>query len=426
MPAAVLRVPPRREAGQAARGVCGAERTGRLPGGGGGVSGHPADPATGPEAVGKLRERFSLARVVLVGDRGLLPQARIKALRCHPGQGWVSALRAPQVRVRIEREALDLSLFDERNLAALASSAYPGERLVACRGPLPAADRKRTREARLAATEDGLARVAREAARWTRTPLGAAELGRKVGRVLERHKMAKYFAWKVVDGQLHYRRAVEQSAAEAHLDGISVLRTSEPVERLSVVATVRTDKGPVDVERRFRALPGQAIRVRPLHPREERRGRHGRRLPHKEEHVALLASREEAAASLQSTQHPPDFIAPLVQLTGRRPRSHPAPPRRPHGRIPQRHGQGPRLGARGRPGPQHRGSPWRRTNRRRGPRGRSPGPARTTASRRTVWARCSPHWPRAVAIPAGWRPIPPRQRLRWARSPPPPSTAPPY
>ena len=236
-------------------------------------AGNTTDPETVPDALRKLRERFGLERVVLVGDRGLLTQARIEDLQRHPGLGWVSALRAPQVRALVEQEALQLSLFDERNLAELASPDYPGERLVACRNPLLAADRKRTREALLAATQDGLARIAREAARRTRTPMGAAELGRKVGRVLDRHKMARHFAWQVVDGRLHYRRNVEKIAAEARLDGIYVLRTSEPAERLSAADTVRTYKGLADVERWFRALKGPDIRVRPIHHREERRVR---------------------------------------------------------------------------------------------------------------------------------------------------------
>ena len=235
--------------------------------------GDTSDPSTVPDQVGKLRQRFGLQRIVLVGDRGLLTQARIEDLQRHPGLGWVSALRAPQVRALVEQEALQLSLFDTRNLAELASPDYPGERLVACHNPLLAAQRARTRGALLAATEAGLERVAREAARRTKTPLGAAELGRKVGRVLEKHKMAKHFIWEVVDGRLAYRRNDETIAAEARLDGIYVLRTSEPEERLSAADTVRTYKGLADVERWFRALKGPEIRVRPIHHREERRVR---------------------------------------------------------------------------------------------------------------------------------------------------------
>ena len=235
--------------------------------------GNTADPNTVPDQVAKLKERFGLKRVVLVGDRGLLTQVQIEHLKRHRGLGWVSALRAPQTRALVEQDALQLSLFDEQNLAELVSPDYPGERLVACYNPLLAEERARKREELLAATEAGLERVAREAARRTRTPLDAAELGRKVGRVLARHKMGKHFQWEVEDGQLRYRRNVEQVDAEARLDGIYVLRTSEPAQRLSRQDTVRAYKGLSDVERWFRTLKGLEVRVRPIRHREERRVR---------------------------------------------------------------------------------------------------------------------------------------------------------
>ena len=157
--------------------------------------GNTADPNTVPDQVTKLKERFGLERVVLVGDRGLLTQVQIEHLKRHRSLGWVSALKAPQIRALVEQDALQLSLFDEQNLAEIVSPDYPGERLVACYNPLLAGERARKREELLAATEAGLERVAREAARRTRTPLDAAELGRKVGRVLGRHKMGKHFEW---------------------------------------------------------------------------------------------------------------------------------------------------------------------------------------------------------------------------------------
>ena len=235
--------------------------------------GHTADPNTVADQVLKLREHFGLERVVLVGDRGLLTQVRIEHLKRHPGLGWVSALRAPQVRSLVESEALQLSLFDEQNLAEFVSPHYPGERLVGCYNPLLAEERARKREALLAATEAGLERVAREAARRTRTPLDAAHIGHKVGRIIARHKMAKHFRWEVREGRLVYERDHERVDAEARLDGLYVLRTSEPAQRLSPEDTVRTYKGLADVERWFRALKGRDIRVRPIHHREERRVR---------------------------------------------------------------------------------------------------------------------------------------------------------
>ena len=235
--------------------------------------GNTADPNTVPDQVSKLQEHFGLERVVLVGDRGLLTQVQIEHLKRHPGLGWVSALKTSQLRALVEQHALQLSLFDERNLAEIVCEAYPGERLVACYNPLLAQERARKREALLVATEAALQRVAREAARRTRKPLGAAETGRKVGRVLGRHKVAKHFEWEVEHGRLHYRRHAERIEAEARLDGIYVLRTSEPATRLSSQDTVRTYKGLADVERWFRTLKGLEIRVRPIRHREERRVR---------------------------------------------------------------------------------------------------------------------------------------------------------
>ena len=145
---------------------------------------HTADPNTVPDQVTNLEERFGLDRVVLVGDRGVLAHVQVEHLKRHRGLGWVSTLRAPQIRALVEQDLWQLSLFDEQNLAELVSPDYPGERLVACYHPLLAEERARKGEELLAATEAGLERVVREAARRTRTPLGAAELGRKFGRVL--------------------------------------------------------------------------------------------------------------------------------------------------------------------------------------------------------------------------------------------------
>ena len=235
--------------------------------------GNTADPNTVADQVVKLQERFGLEQVVLVGDRGLLTQVQIEHLKRHRGLGWVSALKSLQIRALVEQHALQLSLFDEQNLAEIVSEDYPGERLVACYNPLLAEERSRKREELLAATEAGLERVAREAARRTRKRFGAAELGRKVGRVLGRHKMGKHFDWEVENGRLRYRRSAERIEAEARLDGIYVLRTSEPAARLSAQDTVRTYKGLADVERWFRTLKGLEVRVRPIRHREERRVR---------------------------------------------------------------------------------------------------------------------------------------------------------
>ena len=209
--------------------------------------------------------------MVLVGDRGLLTQVQIDHLKRHPGLGWISALRAVQVRSLVEAEALQLSLFDEQHLAEFVSPDYPGERLVACYNPLLAEERARKREALLTATEAGLERIAREAARRTRTPLDAAQLGHKVGRVIARHKMAKHFRWTVHDGRLVYERDHARIDAEARLDGIYVLRTNEPAERLShKTRCAPTRDWPTSSAG---SAPGSTSRVRPIRHREERRVR---------------------------------------------------------------------------------------------------------------------------------------------------------
>ena len=229
--------------------------------------GNTADPNTVADQVVKLQERFGLERVALVGDRGLLTQVRIEHLKRHRGLGWVSALKSLQVRAPVEQHALLRSLFDEQNLAEIVSSDYPGERLVACCNPLLAEERSRKREELLTTTEAGLERVAREAARRTRTPLGAAELGRKVGRVLGRHKVGKHVAWEFDNARLRYQRNAERIEAEARLDGIYVLRTSEPATRPS------PRPGPVRKRRAGAPTTGGG----PHHPRGRDRGHRVRR-----------------------------------------------------------------------------------------------------------------------------------------------------
>jgi hypothetical protein len=229
--------------------------------------GNTADPTTVPDQVEKIRETFGLSRVALVGDRGMLTQARIDALREHPGLGWISALRAPDIRSLVESECLQLSLFDRQNLAEITSDAYPGERLVACYNPLLAADRKRTRTELLTATEQELTRIVAEVARRTKTPLSAAEIGIKVGRCLGRYKMAKHFLITIEDGHFAFARNTPSIEREALLDGLYVIRTSEP--DLSAPDTVRAYKSLEQVEQAFRCLKGLDLRIRPIHHRTE-------------------------------------------------------------------------------------------------------------------------------------------------------------
>ena len=229
--------------------------------------GNTADPTTIPDQVEKVRVTFGLSRVALVGDRGMLTQARIDALREHPGLGWISALRSSDIRKLVESECLQLSLFDRQNLAEITSDAFPGERLAACYNPLLAADRKRTREELLAATEQELTRIATEVARRTKTPLSAAEIGIKVGRCLGRYKMAKHFHITIEDGHFTFAPNTPSIEREALLDGLYVMRTSE--SDLSAPDTVRAYKSLEQVEQAFRCLKGIDLRIRPIHHRTE-------------------------------------------------------------------------------------------------------------------------------------------------------------
>ena len=232
-------------------------------------AGNTADPATLDAQLEKLRRRFGLAEIVLVGDRGMLTSARIERLKELGGIGWVSCLRAPAIRGLLEAGDLQLSLFDERNLAEIRSPDYPSERLVVCRNPALAEERSRKREALLAATELELAKVAALVSRGRlRT---AAAIGLRAGRVVDAKKMAKHFELEIGEGAFTYRRRTDAITAEAALDGLYVIRTSVPAERLDAPAVVETYKRLAGVERDFRVTKGEDLLVRPIfHYREER------------------------------------------------------------------------------------------------------------------------------------------------------------
>ena len=232
-------------------------------------AGNTADPATVEAQVEKLRTRFGLSELVLVGDRGMLTSARIDRLRETGGIGWVSCLRAPAIRRLVEAGDLQLGLFDERNLAEIRSPEFPGERLVVCRNPALAAERARKREALLLATVGALSRVVAAVGRGRLR--SAAAIGLRAGRVVNAKKMAKHFELDIAEGVFAYRRRTEAIAAEAALDGLYVVRTSVPPERLDSAAVVATYKRLASVERDFRALKGDDLAVRPIfHWREDR------------------------------------------------------------------------------------------------------------------------------------------------------------
>jgi len=233
--------------------------------------GNTGDPTTVPEQMEKLKKRFGLQRVVIVGDRGMLTQTQIDALRQRPGLGWISALRSGAIGKLIDKGRLERSLFDEKNLAEIRSPDFPGERLVACYNPVLAERRQRKREALLKATESQFERIAREVARRTNKPLKKDAIGVKVGRVLNKHKVGKHFTLTIQDGRFQWERRQDAIDEEAVLDGIYVIRPSEAAEDLSAENAVRSYKRLADVEQAFRSLKGLDLLVRPIYHRADDR-----------------------------------------------------------------------------------------------------------------------------------------------------------
>lgn len=229
--------------------------------------GNTGDPTTVPDQVDKLRARFGLTRVVLVGDRGMLTDTRIDTLRQYPGLGWISALRSEAIRDLVQNQALQLSLFDTQNLAEISSPDFPGERLMACYNPLLAEDRQRTRQELLDATDKRLQRIAAEVRRRTKKILKADEIGVKVGKVINHYKMGKHFKLTIEDNRFAFERDEERIAQEARLDGVYVVRTCEAPRDFSKEDTVRTYKSLSQVEQAFRCIKGVDLRVRPIHHR---------------------------------------------------------------------------------------------------------------------------------------------------------------
>lgn len=234
-------------------------------------AGNTGDPKTVADQTEKLRQRFGLSRIVLVGDRGMLTQAQIEKLKKQPGLGWVTALRSISIRKLIEQGALQRSLFDEKNLAEITSPDFPGERLIACFNPLLAEERSRKRRELLTATEEGLRKLAAQVARRTRTPMKGAEIGLRAGKILGRYKVGKHFKLNIGDGLFQWERREDAIEQESQLDGIYVIRTSETRKQLTADDTVRTYKSLSQVERTFRTLKGIDLLVRPIRHRTEDR-----------------------------------------------------------------------------------------------------------------------------------------------------------
>jgi transposase len=227
--------------------------------------GNTGDPKTLAPQIEKLKQRFHLDRVVLVGDRGMITEARIAEDIKSAGLDWISALRAPAIKDLLNSGALQFTLFDQRDMASITSPDFPGERLIVCRNPDLAAERTRKREDLLAATEKDLARI-KAAVERKRNPLrGTAEIALKVGEVLNTHKMKKHFDLKITDTDFSFVRKTDAIAAEAATDGIYVVRTSLAEATLGDADTVRSYKSLSLVERGFRCIKSVDLHVRPVY-----------------------------------------------------------------------------------------------------------------------------------------------------------------
>ena len=280
--------------------------------------GNTADPTAFISAVEAVRTRFGLKQVVMVGDRGMITSARIEALRSLGGISWITCLRAPAIRALAEQGALQLTLFDETNLAEITHPDYPGERLVACRNPALAKERARKRTELLDATEAELATIALSV-QSGRLKL-ADKIGVRVGRHINRYKMAKHFEIVIGDDSLSFSRRQAEIDAEACLDGVYVIRTSVDAERLDAPGTVTAYKGLSVIERDFRSLKAIDLDLRPIfHFTEDRVRAHV--------FICMLAAylvwhlRKAWAPLCFTDEEPPgrdDPVAPAVRSAGAR------------------------------------------------------------------------------------------------------------
>lgn len=234
--------------------------------------GNTADPTTLSSQIDKLRKRFGIERVVMVGDRGMLTSRRIdEELRDIDGLDWISALRAEAIRKLATDGSIQPTLFDDRNLAEISSPDFPGERLVVCRNPALAAERTRKRLELLDATEKALEGVAAATRREKRRLRGKDKIALRVGPVLNKYKMGKHFILEIEEESFRCQRNEEKIAAEAALDGIYVVRTSVEAEILGAEEAVRAYKDLAKVERAFRSLKTVDLKIRPIFHWLERR-----------------------------------------------------------------------------------------------------------------------------------------------------------
>ena len=235
-------------------------------------AGNTGDPTTVAAQVTKVKDRFGLEKVVLVGDRGMLTAARLREDVRPAGLDWITALRAPQVKALVRDGDLQLSLFDVADLAEITSPDFPGERLVACMNPFLEAERARKRESLLAATEADLGKIAAASTRSQAPLRGRDKIAVRADRVLRRRKVAKHFTVQITGDSIRYARDQDSIAAEAKLDGIYVLRTSAGPADLDSGEVVSSYKALAQVERAFRAL-NTDLDIRPIRHRTEQRVR---------------------------------------------------------------------------------------------------------------------------------------------------------
>ncbi len=237
-------------------------------------AGNTSDPKTIADQVTKLRKRFGLQRVILVGDRGMITNARIREnLQPAPGIEWITALRAPAIKKLASAGVLQLSLFDSRDLAEITHPDFPGERLIACYNPLLAEERARKRPELLAATEKKLEQIAAATRRKKRPLRGKQNIGLRVGKVLNHYKMGKHFQVQIEEDSFSYQRKQANIEKEESLDGIYVIRTNVPADVFSSEQAVRNYKSLSGVERAFRSLKTVDLHVRPIHHRQPDRVR---------------------------------------------------------------------------------------------------------------------------------------------------------
>jgi transposase len=229
--------------------------------------GNVADPATLAAQVEKLKQRFHLSHVVLVGDRGMVTEARIEMLLKPAGLDWITALRAPSLKALLDQGSFQLSLFDERDLAEVTSPDFPDERLVVCRNPSLAAERTRKRQELLAATEADLRKVANAVSRKSKPLRGADQIGLAAGAVLNRHKVAKHFTLTITADQFAFTRNTEAIETESKLDGFYVIRTNLDKTTIAASNVVRAYKSLSQAERAFRSIKTVDLEIRPIHHR---------------------------------------------------------------------------------------------------------------------------------------------------------------